>query len=79
MNNQNENPVSINGILNLNYLKERATEMTPEKEQAIIKRNEALRNIPYEKRKEWLKMHPLEFFMTNSQNMECQENALELE
>lgn len=79
MNNQYKNPASINGILNMNWLKERAAEMTPEKAQAIIKRNEALRNIPFEKREEWLKAHPLEFFMKNSQDIECQENALELE
>lgn len=59
----NSNPVTINGILNIKWLQEQAKQMTPEKEKAIIARNEALRNIPYKKRKQWLEENPLDSFI----------------
>ena len=49
-----------NGILNLRWLQEEGRLMTPEKEKAILARNEALRNVPYEEREQWVKNNPLE-------------------
>lgn len=34
--------------------------MTSKKEKAILARNEALRNVPYEEQKQWMKNNPLE-------------------
>lgn len=48
-----------NGILNLRWLQEEGRLMTPEKEKAILARNEALRNVPYEEREQWIKNNPL--------------------
>ena len=39
--------------------------MTPEKEKAILARNEALRNVPYEEREKWMKRNPLEKWMNS--------------
>ena len=64
--NANKNPVSVNGILNINWFKEEAVKMTQEKEAAILKRNDALASNPVEKRTEWLQSHPLEDFYTNN-------------
>ena len=64
--NGNKNPVSVNGTLNINWLKEEAAKMTPEKEAAILKRNDALASIPVEKRTKWLQSHPLEDFYANN-------------
>ncbi len=52
-----------NGILNLNWLKEEAKFMTPEREKAILARNEALSKVPVNKRKGWSKNHPIESFI----------------
>lgn len=41
-----------NGILNLRWLQEKGRLMTPEKEKAILARNEAFRNVPYEEREQ---------------------------
>ena len=38
-----------NGILNLRWFQEKA----------ILARNEALRNVPYEEREQWIKNNPL--------------------
>ena len=48
-----------NGILNLRWFQEEGRLMTPEKEKAILARNEALRNVPYEEREQWIKNNPL--------------------
>lgn len=64
--NANKNPISVNGILNINWFKEEAVKMTQEKEAAILKRNDALASIPVEKRTEWLQSHHLEDFYTNN-------------
>lgn len=64
--NANKNPVSVNGILNINWFKEEAAKMTQEKEAAILKRNDTLASIPVEKRTEWLQSHPLKDFYTNN-------------
>lgn len=58
-------PVAVNGFLNMRGLQEQAKQMTPEKEQAILTRNEALREVPYREREQWLKDNPLESFMEN--------------
>lgn len=57
------NPYTVthdNGILNLRWLQEEGRLMTPKKEKAILARNEALRNVPYEEREQWIKNNPLE-------------------
>lgn len=54
-----------NGILNLRWLKEEGRLMTPEKEKAILARNEALKNVPYEEREKWIKNNPLEKWMNS--------------
>lgn len=56
-------PIAINGILNIRYFEEKAKEMTPEKMEAIKKRNEALSLVPANERKGWAKSNPLENFM----------------
>ena len=56
-------PIAINGILNIRYFEEKAKEMTPEKMEAIKKRNEALSFVPASERKNWAKNNPLENFM----------------
>ena len=48
-----------NGILNLRWFQEEGRLMTPEKEKAILARNEAPRNVPYEEREQWIKNNPL--------------------
>ena len=48
-----------NGILNLRWFQEEGRLMTPEKEKGILARNEALRNVPYEEREQWIKNNPL--------------------
>ena len=62
---KNKEPVAINGFLNMNWLKEKAKEITPEKEKAILKRNEALSQVPVNERRKWLETHPLESLMRN--------------
>lgn len=36
--------------------------MTPEKEKAILRRNEAMTMVPVDERREWVEKHPLEEF-----------------
>ena len=54
--------MTINGILNMKWLQEEAKKMTPEKEKAILRRNEAMTMVPVDERREWVEKHPLEEF-----------------
>lgn len=59
---ENPYPMTINGILNMKWLQEEAKKMTPEKEKAILRRNEAMTMVPVDERREWVEKHPLEEF-----------------
>lgn len=64
-----------NGILNLNHFREEAKVMTPEKEEAILARNKALSQIPASERKAWVENHPLEMFMPETFEQNCEDIA----
>ena len=59
-----------NGILNLNYFRElekerakKSPEQIAAEDRAIIRRNDALAQVPFEQRRDWVKTHPLKMFM----------------
>jgi len=76
----NKEPVTHpNGILNLNWFKEEAKTISPEKEKAILARNKALSQVPVSERKGWAEKHPLEMFMQETLTHNQEHNVARLD